>query len=367
MILLAAALVIAASGPPSREVRRYDGGRVGYTVVQTPGVAKPKHTFELAITLEELRKTPDPSFGKRRLLAGAELSVYLTDPKGAVIDARLGSRDGDDGKFAVSFTVPRDGIYSAHLVGKAPDGITIDHAVLVSVGVWPMLEGIVPDALPALLPPPAVGDVTHGKLLCARDCAKTPQRLSSEIAEGLADAELLALVAPNAAALRELDRNDLLAYVRGQFIRVRDLFPAAVAYVPERRTLDSEGIARLKEMAGLPASSAEGLVFVVYGGARPSGPPSRIEPADRLTKRALSAADRLGYLVYGTEGEMEVAIALGHAPGFAVLAARQRDAAGVMRNARPSAKSPLVRRAVELANAYDSEERDRAVIDEGLR
>ncbi len=367
MIVLAAALVVAASGPPSREVRRHDSARVGYTVVQTPGVAKPKQTFELAITLEELRKTPDPSFGKRRLLAGAELAVYLTNPKGAVVDARIASHDGDDGKFAVSFTVAHEGIYSAHLAGKAPDGIAIEHAVLVSVGVWPMLEGIVPDALPALLPPPAVGDATHGKLLCARDCAKLPERLSSEAAECLADAELLRILAPTSAATRELDRNDLLAYVRSQVIGVTDLFPTAAAYVPERRALDSEGIARLKQMAGLPASSAEGWVFVVYGGQRPPGSPARIEPADRLTKRTLRAADRLGYVVYGSEGEIETAIALGKAPDFAVVAARQRDASGVVRAVKPSAKSPLVRRAVELANASYSEERDRAVIDDVLR
>ncbi len=358
---------MAASGPPSREVRRYDGTRVGYTVVQTPGVARARQTFELAITLEELRKTPDPSFGRRRLLAGAELTVYLTDPKGAVIDARVASRDGDDGKFAASFTVPRDGIYSAHLAGSAPDGIVLAHAVLVSVGIWPMLEGIAPDTLPAVLPAPAVGDVTHGKLVCARDCAKMPERLSSEIAEGLADDVLLGVVAPNAAGLRELDRNDLLAYVRGQFIRVRDLFPSAVAYVPERRALDSDGIARLKVMAGLPASSAEGLVFVVYSGTPPKGPPTRIEPADRVTKRSLSPKDRLGYVVYGSEGDQEVAIALGKAPDFAIVGARQRDAEGVMRAVKVNAKSALVRRAVELANAYDSEERERAVIDDVLK
>ncbi len=367
MIALAAALVVAVSGPPSREVRRYDGARVGYTIVQTPGVAKARQTFELTITLEELRKIPDPSFGKRRLLSGAELAVYLTNPKGAVIDARIASRDGDDGKFAVSFTVPNDGIYSAHLSGSAPDDIVIDHAVLVSVGVWPMLEGIAPDTLPALLPPAAVGDVTHGKLLCARDCAKPPQRLSSEIAEGLVDAELLALVAPNAATSRELDRNDLLAYVRGQFIRVRDLFPLAVAYVPERRALDSDGIARLKQMAGLPASSAEGLVFVVYGGARPSGPPSRIEPADRATKRGLLPKDRLGYVVYGSEGDAEIAVALGQGPSFSLLGARRRDADGVMRAVRLDSRSAMVRRAVELANAYEGEEREREAIDQGLR
>lgn len=359
------ALLIAV-GPPSREVKRFDSAQVGYTVVQTPGVAKARQTFELTITLEELRKTPDPSFGKRRLLAGAELVVYLTDPKGAVIDARVASHDGDDGRFAVSFTAPRDGIYSAHLVGKAPEGLTVAHAVLVSVGVWPMLEGIVPDTLPAVLPAPTGGDVIHGKLVCARDCAKLPQRLSSEIAEGLADAELLALVAPKAAELRELDRNDLLAYVRGQFIRVRDLFPSAAAYVPERRALDSDGIARLKQMAGLPPSDAEGLVFVVYGGDA-KAPLTRIEPADRLTKRRLSLAMRLGYLVYGTDGEHEIAVALGREPGFGIVGARQRDADGVMRNAKVTAKSPLVRRAIELANAYASEEHERAVIDEDLK
>lgn len=367
MIPLACALVVAlGGGAPAREVKRYDSARVGYTVVQTPGVAKAKQTFELAITLEELRKTPDPSFGKRRLLEAAELTVYLSDPRGAVIDARVASRDGDDGRFAVSFTAPRDGIYSAHLVGKAPDGIVITHAVLVSVNVWPMLEGIIPDPLPAVLPVPVVGDFVHGKLVCARDCAKTPQKLSSEIAEGLSDAELLALVAPKASTLRELDRNDLLAYVRGQFIRVRDLFPAATAYVPERRALDSEGIARLKQMAGLPPASAEGLVFVIYGGGA-KAPLTRIEPADRVTKRNLSPTARLGYVVYGSDGDLELAIALGREPSFAILGARQRDGEGVMRDAKVAPASPLARRAVELANAYVAEERERAVIDEGLR
>lgn len=366
MIALACALVVAlGGGAPAREVKRFDSARVGYTVVQTPGVAKAKQTFELAITLEELRKTPDPSFGKRRLLEAAQLTVYLTDPKGAIIDARVASRDGDDGRFAASFTAPHDGIYSAHLVGKALDGIVIAHAVLVSVNVWPMLEGIVPDPLPDLLPVPSVGDVVHGKLVCARDCTKTPQKLSSEIAEGLSDTELLALVAPKAASLRELDRNDLLAYVRGQFIRVRDLFATATAYVPERRALDSEGIARLKQMAGLPPTSAEGLVFVVYGGSK--GPLLRIEPADRVTKRNLSPAMRLGYVVYARDGDNELAIALGREPNFTIVHARQRDDEGVMRNAKVTSTHPLARRALELANAYVAEERERAVIDEGLR
>lgn len=366
MPVMLLALLVAVTGPPSREINRFDGQRVGYTVVQTPGVGQAKETFELRILLEELHEAPDPSFGKRRLLAGAELTVYLVSPSGKVIDARVAARDGDDGRFAVHFTPPRDGIYTAHLVGRAPEGVLIGHTVLVSVNVWPMLEGLRLDTLPKALPTPSIGDAAHGKLVCARDCERPLRELASETAEALADADVLTLIAPSASALREVDRNDLLAHVRTQLIRVRDLFPSAAAYVPERRALDSDAVARIKAMAGIPPSDEAGIVFVVYGGESPSTP-ARIEPADRITKRGLLPAARLGYLIYGSEGELETAVALGREPTFEVLRARQRGRDGTIRDVKLGQKNALVRRAVELANSYVSEERERAVIDEGLK
>jgi hypothetical protein len=105
---------------------------------------------------------------------------------------------------------------------------------------------------------------------------------------------------------------------------------------------------------------------VVYGG-HGKGPLTRIEPADRVTKRKLLPANRLGYVVYDSADGVELAVALGREPNFWVVSARQRDAHGAMRTVKVTAKTPAVRRAVELANAYAAEEHERSAIDEGLK
>ncbi len=178
--------------------------------------------------MEELTTVPDPSFGKRRMLvAGASVrSRTLLSSRGEVVDARVASQDGDDGTFALHFTPWKDGIYSLHLVGESPAGIVVPHSVLVPVNVWPIPAGAKPAAPPKKLPYPSAGDVTHGKLVCARDCQGVAE-MSSEGSEALNDVALAERLAPSAKEVRLVDHDDLIAYLRSQFIRVRDFFPDA--------------------------------------------------------------------------------------------------------------------------------------------
>ena len=311
MLGFVSSFVIAVSGPPAQEVSRFDGQRVGYTVTQTPGTAAAGATFELAVRLEELVKKADPTFGRRRLLQGASVVVYLLAPNGSVLDARIASPDGDDGEFAVHFTAPVDGIYSAVVRGSAPDGVTLDYAVLVGVGVWPMLTGIAPDPLPAKLPEPTSGDVVHGKALCVRPL----KHLSAAVVERMTDDALVAELAPE--LVRPLERADLVAYVRSQFVRVSDFFKGPWTAVTVK--LDGDALARLG------TRDADGVVFAMN--------------------------DKSGYVVFTRDGAIAIS------PRLKVLAAR------------PSAKTDAAeaRRAIELVNAVLIREREAASIEADLK
>lgn len=338
LALLSAIAAAQTGSPPASETSRFDGQRIGYTVTQTPGTGRAGETLELAIRLEELVRTPDPVFGRRRLLAGAEVDVYLLDPQGAVVDARVGVREGDDGNFVVHFTPVTDGIYSAVLHGSAPGGIVIDYAVLVSVNVWPMLTGLSPDPLPSKRMAPVSGDARHGKTLCVRDCIRPPQRMSSEAAEALRDEKLLDEVAPFTREIRAVDRLDVLAYVRSQFIRVRDLFPAMKSFTVQAAKLDTDALNRLRSRN---APLTNGFVFIVSG------------------------TERLGYVVFSSDGVRETGVALNRS--LNVVSARVRESDGTMRATQLSNEAPAARHALELVNTVLIREREAASIEADLK
>lgn len=354
MLALFAASVLAVAGPPEVEVSRFDGQRIGYTVRQIPGVARAGTTFELAVRLEELFRRPDPVFGRRRMLSGAHVVVYLLDPKGALVDARLAAPDGDDGNFAAHFTPTIDGIYSAHVRGTTHDNVALDYAVLVNVNVWPMLDGLSPDPLPRTLPVATIGDRKHGEEL-AKALQLAP--LSAEESEALDDETLLARVAPGAPT-RPVDRRDLVRYLRSRTVRVVDLFARASAYAAVRTSLDADATARLAARG--MKTPRPGYVFVVYAGPKPTG---HLEPLTPTAARAMPSSERVGFVAYTSDGTT----ALAFDPSLHLVAQATRGRDGALVEVRMTSETSEARRALELVNAVMAEQRDRDAIDADLR
>ena len=70
----------AAKPPPPRpKVNKIKGekDKIAYVVTLRPGVPEAGTTFDVELEIYEILPTPDPTYGSRRPIGGAEASVFL--------------------------------------------------------------------------------------------------------------------------------------------------------------------------------------------------------------------------------------------------------------------------------------------------
>jgi hypothetical protein len=221
---------------------------------------------------------------------------------------------------------------------------------LVSFGVWPMPEGTkledAPLPAPRDEPEAKLGDLAHGKALCAARCRTdiegalpkdaAPTFLRSDFAAGLSDDELLkAVLKPEASQLTPLERNNILFYLHGLHLRITDFFPDADAVIAQTFTINEHGKKRLLETLNLTLSDAEAVakVFVAYkAGDKAATGPALVEYGDRVSRDRLKRRNKLGYLVFveipKEPKAKELAIALSREPVYAISDMRARDSQG---------------------------------------
>jgi hypothetical protein len=420
LFLLAPAAALAQgriqgrSGSPPVIKTDHDSGAISYRVTIRPGVPNAKDTVTVELELAQILAEPDPTFGRRKPLDEADVTAYLVGPNTAdkkkpkqIIEARHVTQLPDGGTYGVSFNAEEPGIYGLYLRGTSPAG-PIDHAVSISYGLWPIPEGIARPALPAKLPEASSANLDHGRALCDRVCKKdvpgalpagaTPTFLPSPFAAGLDDESLLAtVVGEGAAELTNMERIDLLHYLRSLHMSIADFFPSVSAWVSNEFTINEHGVERLKEnKIALADGEGTARVFVVYKGEKRAAP-LIVKYSDTVKRDRLDKKDKVGYVVFlslpGEKRGAELGIALGLEPSYPIVGARARgndgssDAAlnkqlaafaglGKFNDKKSLAKGPaglrdkllpVYLRAAELATMYYGEEREFTAFDDAFK
>jgi hypothetical protein len=404
-------LFLLAADPPAFPVRTStpailpvngEAEGVVYRFKMRPGVPKPGETLTVQLSLTEKQDKPHPTYGLSRPMAGANLQATLVAPDGRWSDARVGLALRDAGAYGFTFTAQTEGIYSLFLSGVW-EGKRLGHHIAVPIGQWPIPENVQLPPLPKKPPTPTPADLVHGRALCANVCrtdlvaglppAKPPEFLDSAFATALGDDALLRAVGNDqVGGLDEVAHHDLVTYLRGLHVPVRELVPAAAAYMAAELTIDKHGLRRLAETAKLELGEeqATGTVFIVFRGV--GGSAARIvDFADRVARAELKVADKLGYVIFvhvpGRKEAHELGLALGLEPTYEIKGILARDAAGVVGGAfnrelkryigkgrfnEPRSLgggnlaaflTPVYLRAAELATAYYAEEREFTAFD----
>lgn len=404
----------APEKPAALDLRK-DADNVSYKLVVKPGVSLPDRTLTVTVELAEILKTPDPTFGSRRPVDGASVELIMVAPTAAKkkapppwADARRAIKLGDVGTYGATFTPPVEGVYGLYVRSTDEKLGELTHGFQVPVGVWPIPEGTETPQLPAKLPEATSGNIKAGRVLCDDHCSRTldwatPERttptfLMSGAAAALDDAGLLQKVTGDKAKrLSPVERADLLFYLRGLHVQLREFFPAAQLFMAKSFTINEHGLKRLKDSASLSLDTqqATGTVFVVYTGDDDTGSPRLVNYDDRVARDRLKRENKIGYLVFfeTPDAKMkEVGIALGKEPKYPILTVHVRSAdgkrdAGVAKELKsfsgqgsfndPKSLSkgspelrkkllPLYLRAAELATMYYLDEREFTAFDEEL-
>ena len=404
----------APTGTPPVLTYEHESKTIAYKVKVRPGVPNAGGTVNIEVELEEILTTPDPTYGDRKPINNAEIIAVMVSPKtrrqreGAWVDARLGTPLGDAGAYGFSFTpTTGEGVYGLYFQGSTPSAGAIEHSVLVSVDVWPIPEKTKTPALPRKIPTATIGNLSHGKALCAEYCKKdipgalpqgdVPAFLPSDFAAALSDGELLGAIAGQ--RLHELsatDRLDLVHYLRSLHLHVNEFFPEVAVHTSNVFTINKHGLERLSESAGIKLENgqADGKVFIVYKGEAKNGKPQLIAYDDRVSRDKIKRADKLGYLIFfnveGDKRTRELGIAVGREPTYPIVNIISRDAAnhrdsstnralrsytrlgkfndpGSLRRGSSSVRgmlTPHYLRAAELATMYYAEEREFTAFDD---
>lgn len=101
-------------------------------------------------------------------------------------------------------------------------------------------------------------------------------------------------------ALSELERWDLIAFIRAGSHGVTDFFPSAGRYLVKDYALDQYALERLQKALGTAVAPPERTIEVatVFNGDRAPGQPPIVEPQDPVTLDSLKPKDRLGYIAF---------------------------------------------------------------------
>ena len=410
----------AAKPPPPRpKVNKIKGekDKIAYVVTLRPGVPEAGTTFDVELEIYEILPTPDPTYGSRRPIGGAEVRAYLigsTEPpaKGKKptspwVQGHRALRLSDAGTYGFTFTPPTPGVYGLYLRGKTTKVGAIDFSATLPVGIWPIPDGAAPPPLPAPEPAVTAGNLDHGKALCAARCRTdlpgalpkggTPEFLRSDFAAALDDDALLKAATTEGPALSLLERADLLGYLRSLHWSVTELFPEARAFVAKEFVINEHGRSRIEDAIKVKLDDAEatGVIFVAYklNGEQP--PTAKfIRYDDRVGRDQLSRKNKLGYVVFLSipkeDKATELALALGKEPVYQIMAISARDAKGKideafakqlktfinqghfndaksLKKGAPAIQAkllPVYFKASELATMYYADERDFTAFDD---
>lgn len=318
-----------------------------------PGVAQTGQAVEVVLDIARLLTTPHPRYGDRKPVVSAALdaTIYLADG-GAKAPAPVGRRlvaMADKGAYGLHVTLSRKGVYGVAVQGKVAEFTQpIDIRFPLPVDVWP-----VPPALKEKVPAPAKlatvfdkADLIYGRTLCKDQCRKDvawarpanalPTYLQSPSALALSNAELLETFI-EAGALRtmsELDKADLIFYLRSLHYPVERFFPEGARFTVKQYTIDEHGQNRLKESLKKAAAAELGAMYVVTiykpaEGQAPETMPLLVSQVPRLLD-GLKPQDKEGYLVFTTwPGKSKVAeLALAMDTYFSIKGIAVRDVTG---------------------------------------
>lgn len=193
-------------------------------------------------------------------------------------------------------------------------------------------------ALPALADEgrPLIGDPYNGARLFQKASGAKKPKVDGAWLNRYGDRAALKALAdgksgfPRVKGDNELDRWDVLAYLRGHNANLRDLVPDATHVLLSEGELDEHAIDRLKDRAGLkvPGDAEEGPVFALFG-IEDDDPTdlTRVVEKDFKRRDRLKPDKKVGYVVFmplkGLRGGgYEAAIAL--SPDIEILAVEVR-------------------------------------------
>lgn len=99
------------------------------------------------------------------------------------------------------------------------------------------------------------------------------------------------------SSLSELDRWNVVQWLRDQSLAVEDFFPQAVKFTAKEFEIDAMGAGRLAEL-GVGKDELGVVVLTAYKGTRKPNEPLRLVPWTPVELDLLEAGDRLGHLSF---------------------------------------------------------------------
>lgn len=132
--------------------------------------------------------------------------------------------------------------------------------------------------------------------------ALTDEGLFKVISEGGAATDKSTLMPAHADSLTELERRDIVLWLKQDVPPLSQFFPLASRYVAHEHTIDQYGQERAKEALGrdLKEDELSHMVFTLFApekGPKPPGEPTRV-PETPAALYAAKPKDKVGFVVY---------------------------------------------------------------------